>query len=83
VADLEARFWELRDRATQHDEARFQKEHRENAPDDEVIAEAEAFERSVGAGHPQEQHRPPRDPNSLRRSLVKQVSKQDVPAAEP
>jgi hypothetical protein len=47
VDDAEARFWELCDRATRHDDACFRKAHRENAPDDEVIAEAEAFERSM------------------------------------
>ncbi|HJZ89691.1 MAG TPA: hypothetical protein VKE40_02390 [Gemmataceae bacterium] len=47
MANAEARFWELCDRATWHDEARFRKAHRENASDDEVIVEAEAFERSM------------------------------------
>ena len=47
MSNAEARFWELCERATWHDEARFQKAHRENAPDDEVIAEAKAFERSM------------------------------------
>jgi hypothetical protein len=47
VGDAEARFWELCDRATRHDEAHLRKLHRENAPDDEVIAEAEAFEQSM------------------------------------
>ncbi|HEY1188390.1 MAG TPA: hypothetical protein VGE74_12130, partial [Gemmata sp.] len=47
MGNAEARFWELCDQATRHDEAHFRKAHRENAPDDEVLAEAEAFERSM------------------------------------
>ncbi|MGL6074530.1 MAG: hypothetical protein ACRC8S_10250 [Fimbriiglobus sp.] len=45
--EVEVRFWELCDRATQHDEAHCRKAHRENAPDEEVFAEAQAFEQSM------------------------------------
>lgn len=47
MANMEAHFWDLCDRATRYNDAHFQKAYRENASDDEVIAEAEAFEQSM------------------------------------
>lgn len=49
MANVESSFWELCEWATRHDDAHFRKAHRENAPDEEVLAEAEACERSMVA----------------------------------